>query len=159
MSVDRPILVATLAITAAAVVDVARRDELDGRTTALWLGVLTALFALRVVGQVVVWRLAPPWLPPMDEWNLVPYAVLLPIQLVFLAAMAAIAGARAEPGEGFGGFLVAFSVVYAAAMAMRYAVRMRRKPDARWFGGAIPIVFHMVLAAFLFTWGTYGASR
>ena len=29
-----------------------------------------------------------------------------------------------------------------AAMVVRYAVRMRRRPGERWFGGAIPIVFH-----------------
>ena len=40
-------------------------------------------------------------------------------------------------------------------MMARYAIRMVRKPHARWFGGAIPIVFHLVLAAFLLTWGLY----
>ena len=40
-------------------------------------------------------------------------------------------------------------------MAARYVVRMTRRPEARWFGGAIPIVFHLVLAAFLLTWGLY----
>jgi hypothetical protein len=43
-------------------------------------------------------------------------------------------------------------------MAVRYAVRMYRRPGERWFGGAIPIVFHFVLAAFLFAWGKYNVS-
>ena len=43
-------------------------------------------------------------------------------------------------------------------MVVRYGVRMRRRPEARWFGGAVPIVFHLVLAAFLFTWGRYNVS-
>jgi hypothetical protein len=32
---------------------------------------------------------------------------------------------------------------------------MRRRPDQRWFGGTIPIVFHWVLAAFLLVYGVY----
>ena len=43
-------------------------------------------------------------------------------------------------------------------MAARYAVRMRRRPGQRWFGGAIPIVFHFVLAAYLYVLGSFHAS-
>jgi hypothetical protein len=32
---------------------------------------------------------------------------------------------------------------------------MRRRPGQRWFGGAIPIVFHWVLAAFLLVYAVY----
>ena len=46
----------------------------------------------------------------------------------------------------------------AGSMLVRFAVRMGRRPAERWFGGAIPIVFHVVLAAFVFTFGTYDAS-
>jgi hypothetical protein len=42
-----------------------------------------------------------------------------------------------------------------APWSMRYAVRMRRHSDQRWFGGTIPIVFHWVLAAFLLVFGVY----
>jgi uncharacterized protein len=42
-------------------------------------------------------------------------------------------------------------------MAVRYAVRMARRPGERWFGGAIPIVFHCVLAAWLFVFGSFHA--
>lgn len=156
------ILVATLAVTAVAVADVLRRDELSPRTTAAFLALFSALFLLRVVGQVIVVLRAPRWLPPMEQWNLLPYRFLLPIQLAFLAAMAAIVaglaredGLLAERHAAFGWFLVGLSVAYAASMAVRYAVRMRRRPAERWFGGAIPIVFHVVLAGFLLTWGRY----
>jgi hypothetical protein len=40
-------------------------------------------------------------------------------------------------------------------MAIRYVVRMRRRPDQRWFGGTIPIVFHFVLASYLYTLGCF----
>ena len=158
-------LVITLGITAAATVSVAVRPELTARETAVYLLLFSVLFLLRVAGQVLVVLRAPAWLPPMDQWHLMPYRLLLPIQIGFLALMALIEASlfndwaplgRAEPG--FGRFLIGFSFLYAGVMAVRYAVRMYRRPDQRWFGGAIPIVFHFVLAAFLFTWGKYNVS-
>jgi hypothetical protein len=156
----RLVLLATLAATALGVADVVRRDELRVRTAAAYLLVFAFLFLLRVAGQVLVWRRSPAWLPPMQEWNLVPYHVLLPIQVGLLLAMVAIAVTlgRVEPRATFGRVLIALAVVYAAGMVVRYAVRMWRRPEARWFGGAIPIVFHLVLAAFLLTWGSYHVS-
>ena len=55
--------------------------------------------------------------------------------------------------------LLWFSYVYASAMALRYALHMNRRPDRRWFGGTIPIVFHWVLASFLFVFGSFHASH
>jgi hypothetical protein len=51
-----------------------------------------------------------------------------------------------------------FAVVYAVAMAVRYVVRMTRRPAQRWFGGTIPIVFHWVLASFVAVLGSFHAS-
>jgi hypothetical protein len=158
------ILVATLAITAAALVDLVRRSPLDPTETATYLALFIVLFLLRVIGQVLVVLRSPAWLPPMtaENWNLVPYRILLPSQLVIAVLMCFILqGVRFEYGvfgtrrEAFGAILIAASVIYAHVMAARYAVRMVRRPETRWFGGAIPIVFHMVLAAFVFTWGLY----
>lgn len=156
----RVVLLATLGLTLLAVADVLRRDELGPRTTAWYLLLFTLLFVVRVAGQIFVALGAPAWLPPMREWNLMPYRLLLPIQLVFVAVMAAIAVGLASGGgdmrhSSFGAFLIGLGAVYAASMVVRYAVRMRRRPGERWFGGAIPIVFHLVLAAFLVTWGSY----
>jgi uncharacterized protein len=162
------ILVATLVVTVAAVVEFLRRtgaDKVDPQVAGGFLALFTGLFAMRVVGQIVVLLAAPRWLPPMDRWNLTPYRLLLPTQLAFLAVMCWIwigllaeRGLVAEPNRGFGLFAIGVSVVYAGSMVIRYAVRMRRRPGERWFGGAIPIVFHIVLAAFVFTYGTFHAS-
>ena len=38
---------------------------------------------------------------------------------------------------------------YAASMILRYAVWMTIRPDQRWTGDLIPVVFHIVLASFL----------
>ena len=154
-------LVAVLLVTVIAVADYLRRtgaEDVDPSVAGAYLALFTALFALRVAGQVVVLLAAPSWLPPMDRWNLMPYRLLLPVQLAFLAVMSWIfvslladRGFAAEPHRGFGLFAIGLSLVYAGSMVVRYAIRMRRRPGERWFGGAIPIVFHVVLAAFVFT--------
>ena len=158
-------LVATLAITVAVTVDVLRRTALGPRETAGYLLIFSLLFLLRVAGQVLVVLRGPSWLPPMHQWHLMPYRLLLPIQIGFLALMALIEislfrgwGPLTETRPAFGRFLIGFSLVYAGAMSLRYVVRMYRRPSERWFGGAIPIVFHFVLAGFLFTWGKYNVS-
>jgi hypothetical protein len=158
-------LVATLVVTAALTSDVVRRTALGPRGTVAYLLIFSVLFLLRVIGQVLVVLRAPSWLPPMHQWHLMPYRLLLPIQIGFLALMALIEisilrgwGPLAESRPTFGRFLIGLSLVYAGVMAVRYVVRMYRRPAERWFGGAIPIVFHFVLAAFLFTWGKYNVS-
>lgn len=126
----------------------------------LWL--YTALFVLRVAGQVLVALRPQRWLPPMADWNLLPYPILLPTQLLLIALMlwinvtftwGAPAGSRT-----LGGALLVFSAVYAAAMPIRYAIRMTRQPAQRWFGGTIPMVFHLVLASYLYVLGRFHAA-
>lgn len=149
-------LVATLAVTAGALVlFLAAGREHAGAVLVL----LTILFLLRVSGQLLVIARRPRWLPPMADWNLMPYQVLLPVQAVLLAAMMAICVRVVQGSDlpAFGG--VALSFTYWAALAVRYAVRMARRPEERWFGGAVPIVFHCVLAAFLFVLGSYDATH
>lgn len=155
-------LVVTLIITFVTIADVAWHTGPGARETAAYLLVFSVLFLIRVAGQLLVVLRAPSWLPPMHQWHLMPYRLLLPSQIGILVLMASIElslvrGWRplAETHPAFGRFLIGFSFVYAAVMAVRYAVRMYRRPGERWFGGAIPIVFHFVLAAFLFTWGKY----
>jgi len=167
LPVTRIALVATLALTAGAVAVFlgSTGNEIDPDVTAGFLFLLGLLFCVRVVGQLFVRAKAPRWLPPMEQWNLLPYRFLLPIQVVLIAVIAAVvidfaAGPWffAEPNRRFGLFLICFSAVYAGSMLVRYAIRMARRPAERWFGGTIPMVFHLVLAAFLFIWGTYDVS-
>ena len=56
-------------------------------------------------------------------------------------------------------FLIALSALYVGAMTLRYVLTMIYRPEMRWLGGTIPIFFHFVLAAFLFTWGRYISRR
>jgi hypothetical protein len=141
------VLVGVLVTTAAALAFVLSTGEKAGAILAL----LTALFVVRVAGQVFVLARRPAWLPPAGEWNLMPYRLLLPLQAALVGLMVALCvGARVP---GLAAIAVPASFVYWGSMAARYAVRMARRPNQRWFGGTIPIVFHCVLAAFLFVLG------
>ena len=126
--------------------------------TAAVLAVLSVLFAGRVLGQVLVVTRHPTWLPPMEQWysGLLPYPRLLATQIAILAGMTAVivglaagAGWAAGPYPIPGAILVVVAYAYAAAMGVRYVVRMARRPDQRWLGGCIPIVFHVVLATWI----------
>jgi hypothetical protein len=163
----RMVLIATLITTAAMLAALTGDSSGDGASAgvafALWL--FTTLFVLRVGGQVLVALGPRSWLPPMAQWNLIPYRLLLPIQIVFIVVMVWIdieftrgAGIATADVPGFGRFLIVFSGAYALAMAIRYVVRMSRRPDQRWFGGTIPIVFHFVLASYLYVLGSVYAG-
>ena len=67
-------------------------------------------------------------------------------------------------GQGFfvvrrpraGRVLTGFAVIYFAVMVVRYILTMTWYPERRWLGtGTIPIAFHWVLAAWLFTLGRF----
>ena len=114
--------------------------------------VLMLLFIGRVVGQILVVLFAPRWLPPMQAWQsgLLPYPLLLASQLAIIALQVAMIrqiAAGAPPNRPFVIGIFIFATIYAGAMVVRFFVK--RYP-------LIPILFHWVLAAFLFT---YAAAR
>jgi hypothetical protein len=134
----------------------------------LLLGTLALLFALRVAGQLVVALTEPGWLPPFERWysGLLPYPVLLPVQLAILVVMlktvrdfARGAGFFVELSPLTGTVLMWLSYVYALSMLLRYAVTMTLYAELHWFTGTIPIAFHIVLAGFLYTLGRYHVGR
>ena len=105
----------------------------------------------------------------MAEWysGLLPYPLLLPIQVVILLAQAKIStdvfrrtGWLALRHSRAGRALRWLSILYFSGMALRYAITMAWYPERRWLGtGTIPIVFHWVLAAYLYTLGRYVSRR
>jgi hypothetical protein len=117
---------------------------------------------LRVVGQILAATTAPRWLPPMARWysGVMPYRYLLPTQLLFIVGMTAMtvgvargSGALGTPNVAAGRWVVWASYLYAAGMAYRAVRYLRSAPEKR--GVLIPIIFHFVLAAFLFAYGSY----
>ncbi len=114
------------------------------------LTLLLTLFIARVLGQVIVAVLHPGWLPPMEAWysGLMPYRYLLPAQILIIALMITMirqVAAGAPPNRSLAIGIFVFATIYAGAMVVRFFVR--RRP-------LIPILFHWVLAAFLFTYAT-----
>jgi hypothetical protein len=126
--------------------------------TAALLLALTALFVLRVVGQVLVAFCGVTFLPTLDQWDsgLISYPILLSVQCVLIVLMVYIArsvssaqGFFGVPRPKLGRFLRSFGVIYFLSMLARYAITMTFYPERRWFGYTIPIVFHFVLATFV----------
>jgi hypothetical protein len=134
----------------------------------LILALLTALFFLRVLGQALVAYASVGWLPAMQHWasGLIPYPALLAIQIVMLAVMIKIS-TDVWRGKGFFAarrlfstrFLIGFSAIYAGGMAVRYVLTMIFQPEMRWLGSTIPIFFHFVLAAFIYTCGKFHSRQ
>lgn len=160
-------LVVALAVAAGAVAifTAFRTHPAQASDAARSLCILTALFVLRVVGQLLVRTRTPAWLPLNQHWALTPYVVLLPVQLGIVGLLTWIDvdfvrgyGAWTDPRPTLGSGAIRFSVIYGGAMVVRYVWRMSRRPEERWFGGAIPIVFHWVLAGYLFVLGGFHAS-
>jgi hypothetical protein len=135
-----------------------------GRASAGLLALCAALFLLRVIGQALVAFAGVRWLPPMPRWysGLIPYPVLLPIQVGILTLQAAVlrdvwrgAGRFALPRPRLGRFLHGFALVYAAAMALRWVLSGLLVPQSGFLGPAIPVVAHEALAAWLFVYARW----
>ena len=132
----------------------------------LWM--LLFVFCCRVLGQALVAFLDVTWLPPMEEWysGLMVYPLLLPTQLLIIAIYTKVCRDFTQ-GDGFfvqsrplfGRGVLWFGYVYLITMILRYIIRMSLYPEARWFGGVIPIFFHWILAAFLIAFGLYHRGR
>lgn len=128
----------------------------------LWI--LLTLFVLRVAGQLLVALGLQGPLPPMEEWysGLMSYRWLLPSQILIIMLCVKICidftrrrGCFFVPRAGFGRGLLIFGCVYFLGMVIRYILRMTYHPEARWFGGTLPIFFHWVLAMFVLLVGRH----
>lgn len=117
-----------------------------------------SLFLLRVFGQIEALLVDPAWLPPFASWysGWVPYSILLPLQIGLLMLMSVVSYDHTRK-SGYWYVeryttrktLVVLSAIYFLAMLLRYLVQMVLYPETQWFGGTIPIVFHWVLATYL----------
>jgi len=135
------------------------------RVYATVLAALALLFFLRVLGQVLVAFFGVRFLPPMEDWysGLLPYPILLPVQVVILWLQALMvrdfwrnAGFFVVPRPRMGRVVRWFSYVYLAGMIVRYTLTMSMYPERRWLGrGTIPTLFHCVLATYLFVFSLH----
>jgi len=125
----------------------------------LLLWICQGLFLLRVIGQVIVVFYSPSWLPPQKEWysGLIPYPILLTIQIVIIIFMTRISWDNTKKAGNFfvtksktKKVLLIVSLVYFLIMCFRYLFQIVLVPENRWFRGTIPIISHWVLAAYIF---------
>ena len=130
--------------------------EVSLRCVGLWI--CLALFLLRVLGQIEVWLIAPEWLPPMDAWHsgLLPYSLLLPGQIVLLMVMAMVAAretyfvlTRRRRPQRWHRIARYAGYAYFLAMFLRLVFQWWRGARDLVTAGAIPVVFHWVLALFI----------
>jgi hypothetical protein len=137
------------------------RLNADSRWRNVVLWTCTGLFAVRVIGQIEVLLLAPDWLPPMDAWysGLLPYPLLLPLQLLILMWMAALnTQGAADPtslvNHRWRGAVRAFALIYCGAMLLRLGIQRLRGAMNLLEAGGIPVALHCVLALYLraLTW-------
>lgn len=118
-----------------------------------------ALFAFRVVAQFLQFLSPIPYLPAFAHWQsgVLPYPILLASQILILVQLGRVSLRHARkqviPVRETGRKLMILGSLYAGVMLLRYALHMARVPADRWFGGCIPIFFHLVLAAFLLVAG------
>ena len=128
------------------------------------LSVLFGLFVLRVLAQALIAIGYGRFLPPWEEWfsGLVPYPQLLASQAVIVLVYGKVCadfirdrGFFVTPRRWMGTPVVNVGIVYLAVMVIRYIIRMSLYPPERWTGGAIPIVFHWVLASFILVFGAW----
>lgn len=137
-------------------------NTLSPRQAGVLLWTCLLLFAARVIGQIETVLLEPHWLPDMDAWysGLLPYPLLLPIQIGILMLMAVVAWNPRVRGGQFAhtcphaaGALRIFAYLYFVVMAVRLAVNINVNREDFWSEGAIPVAFHWVLALFILVSG------
>jgi hypothetical protein len=130
------------------------------RQIALWL--CLSLFAIRVIAQIEVVLLSPSWLPPFRAWEsgLIPYGVLLPIQILLIAWMTIVcvdhwrtSGRFWVTQQATRRRLKAFAGLYFAAMLVRLVITAIRPPHTLLERGLIPVIAHWDLAVFIFLTG------
>jgi hypothetical protein len=128
-----------------------------GREVALLLWSCVALFAARVIGQFEALVAPAPWLPDMEAWysGVLPYYLLLPVQIALLMIMTVVAWNRRVRTGRFAlahprvaRVLRSLAVLYFLVMAARLGLAVLENGADFWREGAIPVAFHWVLALF-----------
>ena len=86
---------------------------------------------------------------------LIVHLLMLPLMINFTKDIWRASGRFAIVRPQRSKFLKKLSAVYAGAMVCRYILTMILRPEMRWSGDLIPIIFHFVLAGFIFILGDY----
>jgi len=127
----------------------------DRRAVANILWCLTALFAVRVLGQALQLWVPIASLPSFEQFqgSHLPYSVLLPAQLLILGLM--VRGAwfvrsnEAHVGAKTRQLLTWLGGIYLAGSISRIAIGLAVPSAPSWFRAPISEIFHLVLAGYV----------
>lgn len=134
---------------------------MQNRSHSRFLTLLLVLFAGRVMAQG--WQAYHPvsWLPGFAAWHsaILPYPLLLALQLLILAAMLVagrqLAQGQIHPQPQLGDRLQLFGTLYLGLMLLRLTLGVTVLSEQRWFGNNLSAVFHLVLAAYILVWAHF----
>jgi uncharacterized membrane protein HdeD (DUF308 family) len=131
----------------------------------LVMGLLTALFGLRVAGQAMQYWIPQSFLPAFDAFqgSSLGYSTLLLCQLLILALMLRtclrVGTGISVPDRRFGRGLAWFGGIYMAGSIIRIVVGLAVASAPAWFSAWIPAFFHIVLAGFALTAAAFHLRR
>jgi len=132
------------------------------QSIAVTLWMLAVLFFVRVLGQAVQCWVPQSFLPPFSAFqgSGLPYPFLLSAQILILLIMGRTALAVSLGAVGPTGsrrkFLQVFGLIYLGGSLLRIVLGLTLPAAHPWFRAWIPEFFHLVIAAYVLTWATYG---
>jgi len=134
---------------------------LKNKPYSILLWIVLGLFCARVSGQLIQFFFSFSFLPSFEEFHsgTMSYVRLFFFQVViilfYLRTCIRMSRGTIVVNRIKGKRLLILGIMYASVMITRYILRMAMFPTERWFGGCIPIFFHIVLASFFIINGIY----
>lgn len=124
-----------------------------------WLILLTVLFGLRVLAQLVQILGEVAFLPALELWqgSSLPYPVLLVSQVVIIGiqivVISRVRRGLIRPRVWKVNLCYWFGGMYFSVMAVRLLAGLSFLSDNSWFNKSLPAVFHIVLASYILILG------
>ena len=124
-----------------------------------WLILLTVLFVLRVLAQLVQILEEVAFLPALELWqgSSLPYPVLLVSQVVIISiqivVISRVRRGLIRPRTWKINLCYWFGGMYFSIMVVRLLAGLSFLSDNSWFNKSLPAVFHIVLASYILILG------
>ena len=123
--------------------------------------ILTGLFVLRVLAQLVQAVQEVPVIPPFDAWqgSGLPYPILLGSQVLIIAVITVVLwrirtnAFSPSPWKYWTCFTL--GGIYFAVMVFRLVAGLTFLSENDWFSTSLPALFHVILASLILIFGHY----